>query len=231
MTRRVAVIALMALVTHSAPTEAQQHSSFPIDPGLTWIYRGHIRWTGPDRRVHDDSITWTMKIVSVRTGPYARAALAQGWVQDLAWHEPSKKPTYCALIGRAGRLYHVAALDSASAVALLDSAVRAAALPPSVSDLVLDSALLVGAVYGRDSATGKRDDTMYGWYVASDRVIAAQAAWKAANTRVRRVTLEYRTQPDYQLIEFVPGVGITRFVYSHHGTVAETDVRLISMKR
>ena len=227
--RQPVVVCLLSLAA-AVPGRAQQRSSFPIEPGLTWTYRGHVRWTGSDRRVHSDSITWTTKIISVRAGPNARAALVRGWVQDLAWHDPSKKPAFSALIERKGQLYQVAAEDSAGAVALLETATASNA-PPELDDLVLDSALVAGTVYGRDSVTSKRDDTMYGWYVASDSVVAALAAWKATSARVRRVTLEHRTQPDYQRIDFVPGVGITRFVYSHHGTVAETDVRMLSVTR
>jgi len=229
--RRTVVIVLVALAGRVASADAQQRASFPIEPGLTWMYRGYVRWTGSDQRVHGDSIRWTMKVVSVRTGPDARAALVRGWIQDLAWHEPSKKPRYSVVIDRGGRLYHVAAQDSAGAAALFDSAVRANASPPESSDLVVDSTLVIGDVYGRDSVRSKRDDNMYGWYVASERVVAAPVPWKATTPRVRRVTIEYRSVPDFQAIELVPGVGITRFVYSHHGTVAVTDVRLVSVTR
>lgn len=194
--RQQAVIYLVALAASAASADAQQRPPFPIEPGLTWTYRGYIRWTGSDQRVHGDSITWTTKIISVRTGPTARAALVRGWVQDLAWHEPSKKPGYSVLVVRDGQLYHVAAQDSAGASVLVESFVRASAPPPELTDLVLDSAVANGRVLGRDT-----------------------------------VTVEHRSLPDYQLIDLVPGVGITRFVYTHHGTVAETDVRLRSIRR
>jgi hypothetical protein len=122
--RPTVVICLAALAAVLPPARAQQRSWLPIEPGLTWTYRGRVRWTGSDQRVHGDSITWRMKIVAVRTGPNVRAALVRGWVQDLAWHEPSKKPVYSALIERGGQLFHVAAQDSASAAALFDSAAR-----------------------------------------------------------------------------------------------------------
>ena len=229
--RPTAGIWLVALAAVAAPAAAQRRTTFPIEPGLTWTYRGHVRWTGSDRRVHRDSMTWTMKIVAVRTGPDVRAALIHGWVQELAWHEPSKKPTYSVLVARAGRVYQLPAPDSAAAGTFVESSVRPGALAPEPGRLVLDSALTIGLVYGRDSVTSKRDDKMYGWYVASDRVVSAPASWRVASARVRRVTLEYRSLPDYQLIEFVPGVGITRFVFSHRGTGAETDVRLVAVAR
>lgn len=193
---RTLAICLAVLAGRVAPADAQQRASFPLEPGLTWTYRGYVRWAGSDQRVHGDSITWTTKIVVVRTGPAARAALVRGWVQDLAWHEPSKQPAYGVLILRGGQLYHIAADDSVGATVLVESSVRAGAPAPERSGLVFDSTVAIGRVAGRDT-----------------------------------VTVEYRSLPDYQAIDLVPGVGITRFVYVHHGTVAETDVRLRSVRR
>ena len=229
--RPAGVIGLVALAAYTASAEAQQRSPLPIEPGLTWTYRGYVRWTGPDGRVGGDSIRWTMKIVSVRTGPNARSAVVRGWVQDLAWHTPSKEPAYSLLVLRAGRLYHISTPDSAQAVALSETAIQANTSPPELSHMVLDSALTIGGVYGRNDSTSKRDDAMYGWHGLSERSVRAPAGWNAGTARVRCVTFEYRTLPDYQSIDVVSGVGITRFVYSHHGTIAEADVRLISVRR
>jgi len=40
-------------------------------------------------------------------------------------------------------------------------------------------------------------------------------------------TLVYRTNPDHTILGFVPGVGIVRYAYSHHGTTAEADAWLV----
>lgn len=40
--------------------------------------------------------------------------------------------------------------------------------------------------------------------------------------------LIFRTNPDHQILEFTPGTGITAYVYSHHGTLAGVDVKLVS---
>jgi hypothetical protein len=34
--------------------------------------------------------------------------------------------------------------------------------------------------------------------------------------------------PDHATVEWWPGIGVTGYVYQHHGTVAETDVRLVA---
>jgi hypothetical protein len=44
---------------------------------------------------------------------------------------------------------------------------------------------------------------------------------------VNRFKLSYRTNPEHEIVHFVPTIGITKFTYVHHGTVSEADVRLI----
>jgi hypothetical protein len=39
--------------------------------------------------------------------------------------------------------------------------------------------------------------------------------------------MEYWTLPDDQKIELSPGIGILTYRYHHHGTVADTDLRLV----
>ena len=37
----------------------------------------------------------------------------------------------------------------------------------------------------------------------------------------------YRSLPDHQIMEIAEGLGIVRYVYEHHGTVASVDARLV----
>jgi hypothetical protein len=39
--------------------------------------------------------------------------------------------------------------------------------------------------------------------------------------------MEYWTLPDDQKIELVPGLGVLSYRYHHHGTLADTDLRLV----
>lgn len=43
--------------------------------------------------------------------------------------------------------------------------------------------------------------------------------------------LARRTGPDHTFIEFMPGVGILRYTYGHHGTGAEADLRLVEFQK
>jgi len=42
--------------------------------------------------------------------------------------------------------------------------------------------------------------------------------------------MAYRSNPDHTFIEFAPSIGITGYVYGHHGTVASADVTLVALK-
>ena len=36
----------------------------------------------------------------------------------------------------------------------------------------------------------------------------------------------YRTNPDHIIVDFVPRLGVVRYIYEHHGTVSSVDVKL-----
>ena len=61
-------------------------------------------------------------------------------------------------------------------------------------------------------------------------LFVALCSWSTITPSTEKMSqflLSFRTRPDHTIIEFVPGIGITRYVYVHHGTVAEADVKLI----
>jgi hypothetical protein len=207
------------------------HAAVPLEAGRTWEYRGSARWTGPDQRVDSAPIRWTMRILAVRDGSDRRAALVRGWIQELAWYEPDRTPGYSVLVARGNRLYHIDAADSAGAFQALQRAVAPGATPPEGSELIVDSALAVGRLYGQIQGRGDRADTFYAWYVESREPIHPPEAWSAASPTALQWRLVYRTMPDHQVLDLVPGVGVTHYTYGHHGTVADADVRLVSVRQ
>jgi hypothetical protein len=167
-----------------------------------------------------------MDVLQIRSSRDARVALVRGWVQDLAWYTPAQRPTDSVLLEYRGRLYRFAAADSAAALDTLIEAVRDTSGAAHRVQLVIDSSLVVGRVFGQDRDTDKRGDGLYAWSVESRTAVSDHPRWLALATTPVRWRLAYRTAPDHQLLEFVPGVGVSRYVYAHHGTVANSDVRL-----
>jgi hypothetical protein len=125
-----------------------------------------------------------------------------------------------------GGLYQLAIRDTATAIDTLTDAVRDPASAAKRFRLVIDSSLSVGRVFGEDAASGQRSDGLYRWLVESKAPVSDHPQWLRLAAEPLRWRLAYRTAPDHQLLDFVSGVGITRYVYGHHGTVANTDVHL-----
>jgi hypothetical protein len=94
----------------------------------------------------------------------------------------------------------------------------------------VDSTLAEGHLYGRMAEPGNRTDVFYAWYVESGETIRPPPAWAAGSRTVLQWRLAYRTMPDHQFLDIVPGLGITSYLYGHHGTVAESEVKLISVR-
>jgi hypothetical protein len=86
-------------------------------------------------------------------------------------------------------------------------------------------------MYGGAPDRGDRPDGFYAWIVESAIPPVRGASWSPLAHGASGWRLAYRTLPDHELLDFAPGVGITRYVYSHHGTVAETNVRLLTVRQ
>ena len=99
---------------------------------------------------------------------------------------------------------------------------------PQTAEALLELPLAVGRKWDQDPA---REDTWYCWCVERAQATGLSIGGFASRGPLKTYRLAYRTCPDHQLLDIVPGLGIVRFVYNHHGTVASSDVRLISFSR
>lgn len=225
-------ILLLLTLLPLQPFAAQgTETAFPLAAGRIWEYSGLVRWIGPNQRAVSAHVPWTTEILAIREGRNMRGAVVRGWIQELAWYRPGQTPGYSLLLARDGRLYHVATPDSAGALLALTRALESGAALPQGSQLVVDSALAVGHLYGQLDEAGDRSDTFYAWYVESQEAIHPPAGWSMRTSTVLQWRLVYRTVPDHTVLDFVPGLGITHYVYSHHGTVADAEVRLVRVRQ
>jgi ribonuclease I len=67
---------------------------------------------------------------------------------------------------------------------------------------------------------------LYAWQIDSKATFSRRLQWSTLAAEPTRWRLAYRALPDEQTIDFIPGVGISRFEYVHHGTTATIDVHL-----
>jgi hypothetical protein len=98
---------------------------------------------------------------------------------------------------------------------------------PEGADELMELPLTVGRKTGQ---VPSRDDTWYCWCVEQVEARAPRIRGFRSHRSLKTYRLAYRTCPDHQILEVVPGLGIIRFVYNHHGTVSSADVRLVSFQ-
>jgi len=208
-------------------------AAFPLRAGFVWVYRGQVRWTGKDNQVMEQELQWRVRVVAVLRRKRQLLAQLEGWPGDLAWYEPGKGPASIVLIHDPRRGLHLLEAPAAQSLwARLQASAR-----ESVSDRdlaaaenLLPSTLAEGMAWGEPEALARED----GLYVRRIEEVGTQGldglgGWTGTR-RAPFFRIAYRTHPDHTLMDFVPGLGFTRFAYVHHGTVSECDLKLVAIE-
>ena len=224
-----------ALLLSSSPS-ARGVDYFPLEKGNYWIYRGETKFlvNSPATKTNEAKsvvLTWKMEVVATASRDRLFAALIKGAPFDLSWYEPGKtRGTY--LIVRAGiAAYYLFSGDSAR-----EAWTQIKGNAPSLGKLglgrglLIDAPLVEGKVFGGELMNQARG--RYCWVVEGERAFRPKrfpSPEKLVNPRA--FTLSFRTSPDHQTLDFVPGLGIVGFQFKHHGTLSETDLSLISFSR
>ena len=211
------MLPLLVALTGSGPCPA-----LPLETGSSWTYRADVAWAAGDSAARR-TILWTTTVLTVQASDSALAATVRGWPTDLAGWEPGAAPTLSVIYCAGGRVYEMhPATGTAAALArdLLAGSVR-----PGLDDLILDPPLKTGRLFGRDPA--ERKDTFYAWLVERAEAVPPSLRRLRPEVGDSLYSLVYQTNPDYTEIGFVPGLGVAHYVYSHHGTTAEADARLM----
>lgn len=200
----------------------------PLVANASWTYRAEVAWTPTGTSdVRRRIITWTTTVLTVQGSGNTIAATVRGWLSDLAWWEPGHTPATFVLACQDGRVYLFRPAVG-GAPALADALVSGArSLTPE--DLILQFPLRTGALFGRDAAD--RPDTFYAWYVESAVPMSRDVRRFQPGLTDSVYSVIYRTMPDHERVHFAPGLGVTAYQYSHHGTVAEADAVLIGYVR
>lgn len=199
---------------------------FPLEKGMRWAYEGKVEWTVMNSaKVLSTNIHWVMDVVDVMQRGAVRASVVRGLPDELAWYEPNRLPGFAVLVSITNHVYRIPAnskQDGQNLARRLTS--ERCKLPPSAEDWLVFP-LAKGKRWGGDS---DRKDNYYCWYVQGKQVKNLWVEGNSAKNPAAVWTLIYRTNPDHQIMDLVAGLGITRYVFAHHGTVASADVRLVS---
>ena len=213
------------MVTNAAGPAA---CPLPLKKGTQWTYEGKVEWTMENSaKVLSTNVHWVTEVVDVVQQGTVQASVVRGLPDELACYEPNRMPGFAVLVNLSNRLYRVPANSEQEAKKLAHRLANAPSKPLLSSEEWLVFPLAKGKRWGGDNL---REDNNCCWYVQG---------WQAKHLRVEGYpakqpadvwTLTYRTNPDHQIVDIVAGLGITRYVYAHHGTVASADVRLVSFR-
>lgn len=194
---------------------------FPMSKGTYWIYSGKVKWTlDNSNRTAEKQIQWKMEVIDSWRSGEIEAALLKGHPADLAWYEPNQGPGEYLLARRGTTFFFTP--ERAKEVF---EALRRGRWDVTQDEIFFKVPLAVGKRFCEPDEV-QRTDGHYCWIVDSKKEAVLNIAGVPPRP-VPQYLLAYFTNPDHELDFIVPGVGITRWVYDHHGTVADVDVRLI----
>jgi hypothetical protein len=212
--------AVAALAASSCP--------IPLEMATQWTYEGRVEWTpSGSGKVKSAQVRWVSEVVDLVESSSGRAAVVRGFPDELAWYEPGQSPGFCVLLSASNRVYRLRADGQNQARALAQRLLQNPRAVPEGAEELFDLPLAAGRKWGQDPL---REDTWYGWCVEQVQSKALSVQGIGTRRPLTIYRLAYRTCPDHQLLDVAPGLGVVRFVYGHHGTVASADVHLVSFR-
>jgi hypothetical protein len=205
-------------------------SSSPHPMSFRWrrrpmdLQRRCSQWGRCQRRRRP--VEWKMEIVDSRVaGPY-KVALILGHPRDLDWYQEGRERGCYVLIAIDNKeFYLVWCPPSASRQRLTLNEADLRAMTTH-ENLVLKLPLAQGDCFGGNPGRGV-NDVMYAWCVLEVRREALSVRGLLMTVPSVEYDLIYRANPDHEIDTYVPGAGLTAYVYSHHGAVSEVNVKLV----
>jgi hypothetical protein len=196
---------------------------FPMEKGTYWIYEGIVALPqsyGGGKAL----MPVRMEIMENFHKGQVSAALIKGHPADLAWNDG--KPGDYLIVRDSDRFYFVQGDAATKAYReLVDQGKH-----PSEDDIFFVLPLKAGGRACGPDGKG-RTDGLYCWLVDGPKSVKLRKVRGIQSRSVRQYELAYRTAPDHTFAYIVPEIGISRWVYSHHGTASDVDVKLIEFHR
>ena len=228
------MLLVVALTFCAAAVEEKTASPIPLEKGTRWVYEAKVKWTpmaGTGRTgVQSARIKWTTEVLDCVKGNSVRAAIVYAFPMDILGMDPVKPDGYTVLIETTNCLYSASA-DSARKASELARAFAAA--PEKLAgqaEVLLELPLHADKRWGCVYDVAPREDGWYCWRVEAEKAQRLEVKGLSSADYFSISTVAFRTNPDHQVIDIAPGVGIIRLEYEHHGTVAWEEVRLLQFK-
>jgi hypothetical protein len=204
---------------------------FPSKVGRIWTYVGRVRWTPPgSERLVEREVTWPVEVVDlVERGP-VRAIFLRGHPDDLIWFEEGRTPGDHAIVRVEGDgLWHVEGERVEELRRHLADSTHSFVDLLREGEKFLDLPLRVGSrACGPDQVA--REDGFYCWIVESVKTADTGSVEGMPPGDRAAYRLALRTIGEHRLVDLVPGVGIVGYVFSHHGSVSDVELRLAEVR-
>ncbi|HET7108547.1 MAG TPA: hypothetical protein VFI38_17165 [Candidatus Acidoferrum sp.] len=200
---------------------------FPLTPGTWWLYRGSVTWTDQqtEKDAHAD-VTLKMTVEKVIQKPEIVIAVLSGFPRDLDWATGEVAPMPWLLIETARHEVFLNPLPPDFDYAKLEKGAATLDNLLAEDNLLFRWPMKQGMKFG-DAESVRRDDGHYCWVVAGQETKKLGDIQGLAAKSAEIFQLQYVTNPDDTGMEIAPGIGILSYQYHHHGTVAETELRLV----
>src|SRR5574341_903366 len=210
------------LVQPTAYPSAFVADYFPLAQGSYWVYEGNVKWQ-VNSDVFEKTMQWKMEGVDVvkRNDVIGFKMLGAPW--DLEFYDDGKKPSEYSFIKVGSSRYYEGTVENYYRMMDENDLLRDLV---TENDLFLDIPLVDGEKFC-DAFSITRTDSLYCWLVGETQAKLSNVKGVDTTNSMTEFVISQYTGPDYSTYKFVPGIGITQFRYSHHGSPSEVDVKLI----
>lgn len=172
----------------------------------------------------EKTITWIMEVTQVYPQNGALAYEIRGAPWDLAWYEAGRQPAESAIIQVGPNQFYNVTIESFRQ--LLDGSASPADVV-GINDMFLQIPLVTGKRLCEAASVIAPENTDC-WVVDGESQVQLPGVKGIEpGSTYMEYSISKVTRPDHAGIGFVPGVGITRYLYVHHGSVSECDLKLV----
>lgn len=195
------LVSLAFVLMASASLSLAIAPPMPFSKGTTWIYEGKVAWL-EGSEVKSKRIRLATEIIETFNYQNARVALVRGFPSELTWYGDKQHPKYSLLI-----------LSSES-------------LTEIETENREEARRLAQEFSTRSSELMQQADTIMAFPLRDGSRFRPRVKGFRSSGALMRYQEIYRSNPDHIIIDFVPGLGVVRYVYEHHGTASSVDVVL-----
>jgi hypothetical protein len=210
------------------PSQLRPQNSFPMQEGTVWVYRGIVSWYDMQlkKRVKT-AVESKVEVLRVIHREGLVATVVRGFPSDHDWSEgEATRDNRLFVNSDTGEVYAFSGEDVVKNLKRIDDPRDSLQGMWTIDDLLMKLPLKKGRKFC-DAESRARTDDHYCWVVASVREVNLSDVKGLKTGTYTAYLLQYVTNPDDTEFEFVPGIGFISYRYHHHGTVADTEMKLV----